>query len=216
MLTSVNVMHLPAGIRPSVRVSAAEDALGREHPLARAEERVRWLSGQVAAVGILLIGSVAGVLLGAGDLRPIAFVAAGVQVLLLVALSAANAARRERAIDLIAAGRSGLPLAAVQHERTRLADPRRALRLARSLDSLRKEARRAYRERPLHLPLYAPSVIRAVDGDLARIASVLRSCRPDLSAIARIERLLAGGSSPLYEADPRRLRDELRRIQFSL
>jgi hypothetical protein len=209
-------MHLPAGIRPSARASVAERILGDEHPLARAEERVRWLSSQVATATTLLLGSVVALLLGAQGLRTIVVAAAGVQAVLLLALTLAVRARRERAVDLIAGGRASLPLAAVQHERARLADPRRAQRFARSLDSLRRDARRSWRERPLHRPLYAPAVIREVDGDLARIARVLRSCRPELSALARVERLLSGESSPLYEGDTRRLRDELRRIQFSL
>jgi hypothetical protein len=209
-------MHLPAGIRPSARASVAERILGDEHPLARAEERVRWLSSQVATATTLLLGSVVALLLGAQGLRTIVVAAAGVQAVLLLALTLAVRARRERAVDLIAGGRASLPLAAVQHERARLADPRRAQRFARSLDSLRRDARRSWRERPLHRPLYAPAVIRAVDGDLARIARVLRSRRPELSALARVERLLSGESSPLYEGDTRRLRDELRRIQFSL
>jgi hypothetical protein len=210
-------MHLPAGIRPpSARARDATEALGSDHPLARAEERVRWLSGQVATATMLLLASVVGLLLGADSLRTIAFVAVGVQAVLLVALTVAVRSRRERAIDLIAGGRGSLPLAAVQRERTRLADPRHALRFARSLDALRRDARRSLRDRPLHPPLYAPAVIREVDGDLDRITRVLRSCRPDLSALARIERLLGGEGSPLYEGDSRRLRDELRRIQFSL
>jgi hypothetical protein len=209
-------MQLPAGIHLSARASAAQAALGREHPLARSEERVRWLSGQVATATMLVVASVVGLVLGAEDLKTFAFVAIVVQAVLLIALSIATSTRRERAIELIASGRGGLPLAAIQRERARLADPRRAQLLARSLDALRREARLAYRRRPLHRPLYVPAVIRAVDGDLARISQVLRSCRTDLMALARIERLLVGSSSPLYDADTRRLRDELHRIQFSL
>ena len=167
-------MHLSPSYQRFHAAQAARAMLGGEHPLARAEERMRWLRAQAAADG----------------------------------------ARRRRALELIAAGRAALPLAAVRRERARLA--RRVGALAESLERMRVDARRPMRNRPVVAPLYFPSVIREVDDELARTARLLRDGTPDLAAVARTEELLGGESSPLYGPDVLRLREELARLQYAL
>jgi hypothetical protein len=195
--------------------ASAEELLGAEHPLARADERVRWLGRQAATATALLPAS--GVLLlaggsGVGLVTPVAALVAG---LLLLALAAALDARRTRAVELVAQGRGALPIASVQQQCGRLARPGRAGRLAASVEALRRDARAPYRACPRRHELFVPAVIRQVDAELARTAELLRSELPDPATLARVELLLGGGYSPLYGDDAGRLREELNRICFA-
>jgi hypothetical protein len=200
-------------IHRSQEPDAPEALLGREHPLARAEERMRWLRRQFAAVALLLAGSAVALGLHAAELRTLLFTAAAAQALLVACLVSTAGTRRERALELIAEGRDTLPIASVRRERARLTDPRRRAALARSLDRLRADARPdGYRR--LVRPLFVPAVIRQADAELARLAELLRSSGAGVIAVARTERLLGGASSPLYGEDGMRLREELRRIRI--
>jgi hypothetical protein len=120
---------------------------------------------------------------------------------------------RERALELIATGRGALPLASVRRRGDRLLRPCHVHGLAEAIQALRREARCPYRCHPGRRPLYVPANIRALDAELATTARLLRA-RPDVTTVARIERLLCGETSPLYGDDPRRLREELMRIHF--
>jgi hypothetical protein len=206
-------MHLSPSFQ-RFRAAQARALLGGEHPLARAEERMRWLRAQAAADAALVTGSAAGLVAGATELLALLVAAATVQIGIIAGLFAAAGVRRRRALELIAAGRAALPLAAVRRERARLA--RRVGALAASLERMRVDARRPMRNRPIVAPLYVPSVIREVDADLERTARLLRDGTPDLAAVARTEELLGGESSPLYGPDVRRLREELARLQYAL
>ncbi len=205
-------MHLSLTTRRGRRTETARALLGGGHPLVLVEERIRWLRRQGAAVATLLTGSAAALVAGATELLAVLLAATAVQATIAFGLLAAIGARRRRALELIVAGRAGLPLDAVERERDRLAH--RVGALAGSLDRLRVEARRPHRS--IVAPLYVPSVIREVDEDLARTARLLRSARADVAAVARAEELLGGAASPLYGADVRALRDELGRLQFAL
>jgi hypothetical protein len=207
-------MHLSPTFQPSGAAQAARTVLGGEHPLARVEERIRWLRAQAAAVAALVTGSAAGLVVGATELLAVLLAAAVVQAGIVAGLVAAAGARRRRALELIAAGRAALPLAAVRRERARLA--RRVGALARSLERMRVDARRPMRDRSIVAPLYVPAVIREVDAELAQTARLLRDGTADLAAVARTEELLGGESSPLYGTDVRRLREELARLQYAL
>jgi hypothetical protein len=194
--------------------TGAAEALGAGHPLARAEERVRWLGRQAATVAVLLPAGALLLLAGAPGWRLVLPAAAVAEGWLLLALVLALDARRARAVELIAQGRSALPIPSVQRKLARLPRRRYISRLAASVEALRLEARASYRACPRRRPLYVPTVIRQVDAELARIAELLRGEEPDPVTIARVEVLLGGESSPLYEHDPERLREELHRIEF--
>jgi hypothetical protein len=199
----------PARPRPA----AAEEVLGAEHPLARAEHRVRWLAHQAATLAALLpVGALA--LLAGAPVLSAALLAGGlVEAWLLVALSAAAGVVRDRALDLIVEGRGSLPLASVRRRRAGLMRPRHVRRLAEAIEALRREARCPDRRHPSARPLYMPAVIRGVDAELAAAVRVLRA-QSDATTIGRIERLLGGATSPLYGDDPKRLREELACIHF--
>jgi hypothetical protein len=189
-------------------------AVEPDHPLARAEAGVHRRRCQVTAVGAVLAVAGAGVLAGATQLLPVAVAAAAVLLALLVLLASATAARRDRAIEVIAGGRDLLPVDIVQRERARLADPRRANDLVRSLERLRREATSASRGATITPPLYVRATVRAAAADIARTVAALRESRPGPVAIARVERLLVAPGSPLYGADVRALREALHRIRF--
>jgi hypothetical protein len=190
----------------------AHDVLGREHPLARAEERVRWLRRQAAAVAAVLLASAPAVLVDVPHASAVAVASAAVEGILLLAATGASASVRHHARALVTGGSGTVPLAAVQRERSRLLAPRRRHALADAIDDLRDEASRPYACRPLRQPLYVPAFIRQLDDELAEIAETLRRRDPDITAVARIERLLGACDSPLYGRDLDELRHALRRI----
>ena len=207
-------MHLSPTPQRFRAAQAARAILGGEHPLARAEERVHWLGAQAAVSAALADRQRRRARRRRDELLVVLLAAAAVQIGILAGLFAAAGARRRRALELIAAGRAALPLAAVRRERARLA--RRVGALAASLERMRADARRPMRNRPVVAPLYFPSVIREVDAELAKTVCLLRDGTPDLAAVARTEELLGGESSPLYGPDVRRLREELARLQYAL
>jgi len=184
--------------------------------LAVAEERLRRAGRQAAAVVALLAGACAAGLTAGADVRAVA--AAGGAVLVVLAIAAALALddRRAGALALIARGDATPPLPAVRRERARLTRSSHVRALAHSLDAMRAEAQRPYRDRPIGRPLYTPAVIVAVDAELARVSIALRTSRPEPTAIARTELLLGSAFSPLYGTDLRPLRDELGRLLFLL
>ena len=134
----------PARPRPA----AAQQLLGAEHPLARAEHRVRWLGHQAATLAALLPVGALALLAGAPGLRAGLLAGGLVEAWLLVALSAAAGVVRDRALDLIVEGRSSLPLASVRRRRARLMRPRHVRLLAEAIEALRREARCPYRRHP--------------------------------------------------------------------
>ena len=211
--STVEVVHLALSVHPPPGgAQSAAALLGREHPLARAEERLGRLRRQAVAVTLELLTSTTVLLADVEHLRPAVIAAGAVLAVLVAQLVVAAAAVRDRAVEMIAHGSEALPLPAVQRERARLGDPRRVRDLARSLDALRRDAR------TLHwlAPLYAPEVIRAVDAEIDQIVVLLRSGLAPPTALARTERLLGGAASPLYGTDVRRLRAELQRIACAL
>jgi hypothetical protein len=187
--------------------------LGADHPLAHAEDRVRWLGRQAATLTALLPASALVMVVGAPGMRAALLAGVIVEGWLLVVLSAAVADMRERTLDLIVEGRGSLPLVCVERRRARLLRPRHVRQLAKAIERLRREARSPYDRSPRCRPLYVPAVVRAVDADLA--AAVRMLCdRPDAATVGRVERLLSGESSPLYGDDSRLAREELARIHF--
>jgi hypothetical protein len=207
-------MHLSPHPHRERPVDEPEALLGHEHPLVRADERMRTLRRQLVAVAALLAGSGILLLVDLGDTRGLLLAAGVVLAWLGISLLTASASLHDRALDLIAEGRDALPLDAVRRQRERLLDPRHARALARSLDHIRSESRPGAHRRTFGPPLYVPSVIRQLDAELARIVALLRSPAPSVVAVARAERLLGGERSPLYGEDPRRLGEELRRISL--
>ena len=184
-----------------MELAAAQELLGAEHPLARAENRVCWLGRQAATLGALLAVGALATVAGAPRLPAALLAGTMVQACLLVCLSAAVAVRRERALELIAEDRGALPLDCVRRRRARLMRTRSVHELAEAIQALRREARCPYRRYPRRRPLYVPGVIRAADTELATTVRVL-SARPNASTVARVERLLVAHPPRCPERTP--------------
>ncbi len=165
-------------------------------------------------VAAVLAGSVIALIEGRSWASPLALSAAGVLLVLGVLLAAHLQRERDRAIELILEGREGVPVAAVQRQRRRLSSKRTRLGLARSFEDILQEAstRRRVQFRPLS-PLFEPRVVRAVTNELRGVIGLLRSEEISTCGVARAERLVEHGVSPLYGHDVRALREELRRVR---
>jgi hypothetical protein len=124
--------------------------------------------------------------------------------------------QRERARELIIAGRSDLPLPVLRRERRRLQRPRRRRGLAHALEDLVRAAERWPTLVPTCRPVFDPRRVRAAAPQLRAIAARLRADAVTVQALARVERLLTSGASPLYGREPEELRLELNRIEVEL
>jgi hypothetical protein len=189
--------------------------LGPEHPLARADSRLRTLRAQLAVTVILgLVCLAASRLLGSPALH-LALGAGVVSVGLLIAVLLARASVRERALELIASGREELPLPVVESERHRLSDRGYRRRLARTLDAIIADPD----PRDWWSPVYADrEAVHGAHAELREIARLLREL-PNVRArgVALVTRLVRdGATSPLYQGPAPRLREELGRIRHVL
>ena len=189
--------------------------LGPEHPLARADSRLRTLRAQLAVtVALGFVSLVASLLLGSNALH-LALGAGAVSAVLAGAMTMARASVRERALELIASGREELPLPAVESERDRLSDRRYRRRLARTLDVISADPG----PREWWAPIAANrEAVHASHAELSEIARLLRDL-PNVRArgVALATRLVRdGATSPLYQGPAPRLREELGRIRHVL
>jgi hypothetical protein len=189
--------------------------LGPEHPLARADSRLRTLRAQLAVtVALGLVSLVASLLLGSTALH-LALGAGAVSTVLAGAVMMARASVRERALELIESGREELPLPAVESERDRLSDRRYRRRLARTLDVISADPG----PREWWAPIAANrEAVHAARAELSEIARLLRDL-PNVRArgVALATRLVRdGATSPLYQGPAPRLREELGRIRHVL
>jgi hypothetical protein len=144
-------------------------------------------------------------------------IAAGITELGLgLALALHVGLQRERARELIIAGRDDLPLALLQRESRRLSRPRRTRSLARALENIVGAAERWPTLIRTCRPVFDPRLVRAEGPRLRAIASRLRVSRVSARTVARLVRLLTSGASPLYGREPDELRRELRLIESEL
>jgi hypothetical protein len=143
---------------------------------------------------------------------PLLIAAGIVQLGLGLGLALLAQLQRERARELIIAGRDALPLRALERERRRLQRPRRRAGLADALEDLVRAAERWPRIISTARPVFDPRQVRAAASELRAIAARLRASTVAVRAVARVERLLTSGNSPLYGREPEALRHELRRI----
>jgi hypothetical protein len=190
-------------------------ALGPEHPLVRATQQVTVAIDRCVAVSSLLAVGVLAAIGGLAFGPPLVIASAGVLAAQLIGLGSSTAARDLRALEVIGEGRGGLPHSAVARLRRRLLDPVQRERLARSLDALRVEAARPAEQCHSIRPIYDPRVVRILSAELSEVARLIRE-DGDLRGLARAERLVTDGCSPLYASSEAALRQELRQIRFFL
>jgi hypothetical protein len=196
--------------------SSSAEFLGPNHPLARGEQfrRDLWRQSLLTAAALLLsaIATASGRSWGLAFLIAVAIVQLG----LVVVLALHALLQRERARELIIEGRSSQPFPVLERERRRLQAPRRAAALADALEDLIQEAERWRPLLPGLRPIVDPRQVHAASAELRAIALRLRAGATPVSAVARVERLLASGDSALYDREPQELHQELARIQADL
>ena len=203
--------HVP----PRTRLSPAA-LLGPDHPLARGNEFRRGLYRQSLMTAAAVVAGVIGTTSGRGWGVALLVVATVVLIALAFALGLQGELQRERAREVIIDGRDGLPLPALERERRRLQQRRRVNGLADALEGLVRAAEQWPTLVPTARPVFDPRQVRAASADLLAIGARLRAGRVTVRAVARVERLLTSGASPLYGRDPEALGDELRRIAAEL
>jgi hypothetical protein len=201
---------------PSRQSDGAEQLLGIDHPLAVTTRRAEAAIAQMTAVACT--GFLAGVLL-IRDLGEtgVSLLVAAVLVQTALALRLLGFVRLcdVHSLELIAAGRSRLPLRSVERVRRRMEDPAHRATLARTLDDFASAPSRplSYRESVLAMDLRN---IRAVRPELWKLAALLRCDTAPVRGVAVAELLVTEPGSPLYGHDLRLLREGLRRVSFLL
>jgi hypothetical protein len=177
----------------------------------RRDLRQQWLVTTPA----LVLGAI-GTVSARGWGLPLLVAAAIVQLGLGVALTLHAQLQRERARELIITGRGRLPLPVLERELRRLRRPRRVAGLADALENLVRAAERRPTLMRTSRPVFDPRQVRGAAGELRAIAARLRAGTVAVRAVARVERLLTSGDSPLCGREPEALRHELIRIEAEL
>src|SRR4051812_9560059 len=194
-----------------------DQLLGPDHPFARANDALAAVRRQVAAVALLLVGSLAALALGFG--QAVTLVIGASIVLLGLGLVAGEQwdRRRHAARQLVLDGRESLPLAPIQRERRRLLEARTRHYVARSFERVLQHVTRRPAPVPVSVrPLFDVRTVAAVVDDLCEIVKLLNAGVGPARGVALAERLLIEGVSPLYGYDAIALRDELRRVRYLL
>jgi hypothetical protein len=189
--------------------------LGPDHPLARVTSQLSVAVEQCVVVSVLLAVGVYALIEDLSIGVPLTVAAATVLVGLLARVGDLVESRNRQAVDLIAEGRGSLPVAAVARARRRLLDPAERERLARTFDLLRAEVARPGSACHAIQPVYSVRVVRAASAELAEVARLVRA-GGSVRGLARAERLVTDGCSPLYGDAELVLRQELGRIRFLL
>jgi hypothetical protein len=210
-------MHLASRLTSAAQEDrSARTLLGPGHPLVRvvhrmgvALERSCVVCGLACASGVALVEGVHAAL-------ALLLACAVVGLALGSELALLAPRRSDCALDIIVQGRADLPLKAVQHERGRLVERVRTGALADDYEAIRATALRSVPRPSTYRPVFHVRVVAAVEPELAAVAQRLQAAAPSLRGVAMAQRLITDGCSPLYGADVRSLREELRRIVFML
>jgi hypothetical protein len=145
-------------------------------------------------------------------------IGAGIVLLVITVLIAALVARvRNYATELITEGRETLPIAAVQRERGRLLTRRRRKTLARTLDTMVRQATTPPKIRTTaSRPLFDPIVIARTAPELRAVSARLQTEHAHARGVALTDKLISDGDSALYGDNEQRLRAELHQLRSVL
>jgi hypothetical protein len=200
---------------PSAR--SAGSVLGRDHPLARAIDATESIGRQWWACAAVDAGALIAQLEDHPWAVAVTISAALVLLTLTVVLLALRQRTRDEAIRLISDGREALPIAVVQRQRQLMLSRRTREALARTLETMLRQAVSPPRITPRGgRSLFSGRVIASVAPDLRAVIGLLRTDTALARGVALTERLIAHGDSPFYARDASALREELRRIRSSL
>ena len=212
-------MHRTPGIPRSSRLAPTPDAsavLGSQHPLTRVMHAEQVVGRHALAVGLLLAAALA----GCADHLPWAPEAAIGAAAALAGLGMAAAVLRRRArweaLELIAEGREGLPLAPVERERRRLLGARTRSALAGSVERMLEYACRPARAGLGPRPVFDVAVIRTLADDLRPLVEPLRAGPATARGLALAEQLLTWGGSSLYGHEVAPAREDVGRVRYLL
>jgi hypothetical protein len=191
--------------------------LGRTHPLTRAIAAGGSVGRQWWTCAAALAGALIARMEGDAWAVGVAVSAGLVLLTLTVVLLALRQRTRDEAVHLIAEGREALPIAVVQRQRQRLLSPRTKQTLARTLETMLRQALRPPRIMTRGArPLFSVRVIAGVAPDLRAVVSVLQTQDASARGVALLERLITHANSPLYGCEAAVLREELRSVRSAL
>jgi hypothetical protein len=197
---------------PNRQSSSPAAFVGTDHPFVRVVEVRSALRRQSLATAAVVLIGIVGFASGQRWGPPLLIAAAIVQFLLGAAFTLLALLQQALVWDLIIEGRGDLPLPSLARERRRLQRPSRRAGLARELEDLVRQAERWPRSRPTLRPIFDPRQIRAEAPELRSVGALLHSGPVDLRGVARVERLLRLGDSPLYGRKLDELHRELKSI----
>jgi hypothetical protein len=189
--------------------------LGSQHPLARVMRAEEIVGRHALAVVLMLVAALGGWATGLAWALAAAIGATAALLVLGVVAAALRGRARWEALELIAEGREGLPLAPVERERRRLLGARNRAALAGSAERMLDAASRRPDTRAAR-PLFDVTVIRRLADDLRPVAEALRSGPASARGLALAEHLLTRGGSSLYGHDVAPAREDLRRVRYLL
>jgi len=190
--------------------------LGANHPFVRVIDVRGALRRQSLATALAILIGIGGFASDEAWGLPLLSIAAVVQLVLSVAYALLAVLQQALAWDLIVEGSGDLPLPALARERLRLQCRRRRVGLARELEELVQVAERWPMTRPTLRPIFDPRQIRAEAAELRLIGARLHAGSIDVRGVARVERLLRLGDSPLYRLESGELQRELKSISAEL
>lgn len=105
----------------------------------------------------------------------------------------------------------------MQSQRQRLLTPKRRKILARTLDTMVRQATTPPKIRTTGTrPLFDPRVVASVAADLRAVIARLHTEHAQARAVALTEQLIVDGGSPLYDHNEKRLREGLHRVRYLL
>jgi hypothetical protein len=192
------------------------EALGAEHPLARAERAVEVAREIALDASALLIVSPFLILVGASPAIAVARSAALVTIASWVAVMALVGHRRRRVHDVIVAGPRPASRV-VRLEIRRLTEPAHCAKVAAALDSALYQGLHWHTYLPASRP---PPGVRNLPPNapvIRQITACLRTGRASPRAMGLLDRLVQGGyGGAVYQYGPEWARRELGRIRFEL
>jgi len=193
-----------------------QERLGAGHPLVDALWAARTALVQVlAVVGVQVV---AAMLALDGDANGVSvFVAASVvEAWLGFRLLVLAESRRVACLELIVEGCPPTAVPAVARQWGRLADRRRRVVLARSIEGLVEMAARPSGYLAGARPYFSVRVIRTVASELRGLAGLVGADEAAVPGVALVELLMTCGTSPVYGHDTSTLRTELKRARYLL